>query len=119
MTAYSSPANRAYLRRRGIGCTIPDKADQVRRVCGNGQPSRHRAACRARCGTGSGATSLVGKGRVGRLLEVQESCGAPRCTAGACVMASAIASLNDRRAQRPPAGLLTRLSGRSIVSRAG
>ena len=30
MTVYSSRANRAYLRRRGIGCTIPDKADQVR-----------------------------------------------------------------------------------------
>jgi transposase len=28
--AYGSRANRAYLRRRGIRCTIPDKADQVR-----------------------------------------------------------------------------------------
>ena len=28
--AYGSRANRAYLRRRGIGCTIPEKADQVR-----------------------------------------------------------------------------------------
>jgi transposase len=28
--AYSSRANRAYLRRRGIGCTIPPKADQIR-----------------------------------------------------------------------------------------
>lgn len=28
--AYSSHANRAYLRRRGIGCTIPVKADQAR-----------------------------------------------------------------------------------------
>ncbi|MFF9313032.1 transposase [Streptomyces sp. NPDC014748] len=28
--AYGSLANRAYLRRRGIGCTIPEKADQVR-----------------------------------------------------------------------------------------
>lgn len=28
--AYSSHANRAYLRRRGIGCTIPSKADQIR-----------------------------------------------------------------------------------------
>jgi len=27
--AYGSRANRAYLRRRGIGCTIPEKADQV------------------------------------------------------------------------------------------
>lgn len=28
--AYSSRSNRAYLRRRGIGCTIPEKDDQVR-----------------------------------------------------------------------------------------
>jgi transposase len=28
--AYASRKNRAYLRRRGIRCTIPDKADQVR-----------------------------------------------------------------------------------------
>lgn len=28
--AYGSRANRAYLRRRGISCTIPRKADQIR-----------------------------------------------------------------------------------------
>jgi transposase len=28
--AYGSRANRAYLRRRGITCTIPEKADQIR-----------------------------------------------------------------------------------------
>ncbi|MFE7359300.1 IS5 family transposase [Streptomyces sp. NPDC057543] len=28
--AYGSNENRAYLRRRGIGCTIPEKVDQVR-----------------------------------------------------------------------------------------
>ncbi len=28
--AYGSRAHRAYLRRRGIRCTIPEKADQVR-----------------------------------------------------------------------------------------
>lgn len=28
--AYASAGNRAYLRRRGIGCTIPEKADQIR-----------------------------------------------------------------------------------------
>jgi transposase len=28
--AYASRGNRAYLRRRGIRCTIPDKADQIR-----------------------------------------------------------------------------------------
>lgn len=28
--AYGSRANRAYLRQRGIRCTIPEKADQIR-----------------------------------------------------------------------------------------
>jgi transposase len=28
--AYGSRGNRAYLRRRGIQCTIPEKADQIR-----------------------------------------------------------------------------------------
>jgi transposase len=28
--AYGSRSNRAYLRRRGIACTIPEKADQIR-----------------------------------------------------------------------------------------
>lgn len=28
--AYGSRANRSYLRRRRIGCTIPEKADQIR-----------------------------------------------------------------------------------------
>lgn len=28
--AYGSRENRSYLRRRGIGCTIPEKADQIR-----------------------------------------------------------------------------------------
>jgi hypothetical protein len=28
--AYSSRANRAYLRQRGISCTIPERADQIR-----------------------------------------------------------------------------------------
>ena len=28
--AYGSRANRAYLRRRGIACTIPEKTDQIR-----------------------------------------------------------------------------------------
>jgi transposase len=27
---YAPPKNRAYLRKRGIRCTVPDKADQVR-----------------------------------------------------------------------------------------
>jgi transposase len=40
--AYGSRANRAYLRRHGIRCTIPEKADQVRhrknRGSGGGRP---------------------------------------------------------------------------------
>ncbi|MDX3388357.1 IS5 family transposase, partial [Streptomyces niveiscabiei] len=35
--AYSSRANRAYLRRRGIRCTIPEPADQVRNRKRRGQ----------------------------------------------------------------------------------
>jgi transposase len=35
--AYGSRANRAYLRRRGIKCTIPEKADQVRNRKNRGQ----------------------------------------------------------------------------------
>ncbi|WP_435864116.1 transposase [Streptomyces mirabilis] len=42
--AYASRKNRAYLRRRGIRCTIPDKTDQVRNplVQGLGFRSIHR-----------------------------------------------------------------------------
>ena len=40
--AYSSRANRAYLRRRGIAATIPEPADQIghrkRRGSGGGRP---------------------------------------------------------------------------------
>ncbi|MEU4898989.1 IS5 family transposase [Streptomyces sp. NPDC044780] len=56
--AYSSRANRAYLRRRGIRCTIPERADQVRnrrrRGGGGGRPpafdrqdykARHAVEC--------------------------------------------------------------------------
>jgi len=42
--AYSFRHNRAYLRRRGIGCTIPEKDDQVRnrkrRGADGGRPPR-------------------------------------------------------------------------------
>ncbi|MFF9090321.1 transposase [Streptomyces sp. NPDC014991] len=45
--AYASRRNRAYLRRRGIRCTIPDKADQARnrKKLGalGGRPSRFDA----------------------------------------------------------------------------
>ncbi|MCX4658733.1 IS5 family transposase [Streptomyces uncialis] len=56
--AYSSRANRAYLRRRGIRCTIPEPADQIRnrkrRGSGGGRPpafdrqdykARHAVEC--------------------------------------------------------------------------
>ncbi|OCC11545.1 IS5 family transposase [Streptomyces sp. PTY087I2] len=46
--AYASRKNRAYLRRRGIRCTIPDKADQARtrrkRGSRGGRPPRFDAA---------------------------------------------------------------------------
>ncbi len=46
--AYGSRANRAYLRRRGILCTIPDKVDQVRHRKNKGRaggpPARVRSA---------------------------------------------------------------------------
>jgi transposase len=35
--AYGSRANRTYLRMRGIRCTIPEKADQVRHRTAKGQ----------------------------------------------------------------------------------
>jgi transposase len=56
--AYGSRANRAYLRRRGIRCTIPEKADQVRHRKAKGKaggrppafdptvyPQRHAVEC--------------------------------------------------------------------------
>ena len=36
--AYGSRANRAYLRRRGIRATIPEKADQAAHRAGRGSP---------------------------------------------------------------------------------
>ncbi len=44
--AHGSRGNRAYLRRRGILCTIPEKADQVRHhavECGISRLKRNRA----------------------------------------------------------------------------
>jgi transposase len=35
--AYGSRANRAYLRRRGIRCTIPEQADRIRHRKGKGR----------------------------------------------------------------------------------
>ena len=40
--AYGSRANRAYLRRRGIRCTIPDKADQIRHRKARGRAAAAR-----------------------------------------------------------------------------
>ena len=57
--AYGSRANRAYLRRRGIRCTIPEKADQVRNRKNKGRcggrppafdPELYRARHAVECG---------------------------------------------------------------------
>ena len=59
--AYGSRANRAYLRRRGIRCTIPDKADQVRHRKARGRaggrppafdPDDYKARHAVECGIG-------------------------------------------------------------------
>ena len=59
--AYGSRANRAYLRRRGIRCTIPDKADQVRHRKARGRrggrppafdPEDYKARHAVECGIG-------------------------------------------------------------------
>lgn len=42
--AYGSRANRAYLRRRGIRCTIPEKADQIRHRQNRGRRGGRRPA---------------------------------------------------------------------------
>jgi len=42
--ACGSRANRAWLRRRGIRCTIPEKADQVRNRKRKGSPGGRRPA---------------------------------------------------------------------------
>jgi transposase len=42
--AYGSRANRAYLRRRGIRCAIPEKADQIRNRKNRGRRGGRRPA---------------------------------------------------------------------------
>jgi transposase len=42
--AYGSRANRAYLRKRGIRCTIPEKADQIRHRKKRGRQGGRRPA---------------------------------------------------------------------------
>ncbi|MFI6967063.1 IS5 family transposase [Streptomyces sp. NPDC050255] len=53
--AYASRRNRPYLRRRGIRCTIPDKADQARNRQRLGSP----AAVGRRISTGSTTASAM------------------------------------------------------------
>jgi transposase len=43
--AYGSRGNRAYLRRRGIRCTIPEKVDQVRNRKNKGRAGGRPPAC--------------------------------------------------------------------------
>ena len=59
--AYGSRANRRYLRRRGITCTIPEKADQVRNRKNKGRaggrppafhPELYKARHAVECGIG-------------------------------------------------------------------
>jgi transposase len=59
--AYGSRGNRAYLRRRGIRCTIPDKADQARYRKNKGRaggrppafdPERYKDRHAVECGIG-------------------------------------------------------------------
>jgi transposase len=59
--AYASRGNRAYLRRRGIRCTIPDKADQIRNRKKKGRaggrppgfdPERYKDRHAVECGIG-------------------------------------------------------------------
>ena len=59
--AYGSRANRACLRRRGIRCTIPEKADQVRNRKNKGRaggrppafdPERYKQRHAVECGIG-------------------------------------------------------------------
>jgi len=59
--AYGSRANRSYLRRRGIRCTIPEKADQVRHRRAKGRhggrppafdPADYQARHAVECGIG-------------------------------------------------------------------
>ena len=59
--AYGSRGNRAYLRRRGIRCTIPEKADQVRHRKNKGRaggrppafdPEDYKARHAVECGIG-------------------------------------------------------------------
>jgi hypothetical protein len=62
--AYASRKNRSYLRRRGIECTIPDKADQARnrRKLGSrgGRPPKFDRRT-TRLGTQSSAASIASR----------------------------------------------------------
>ncbi|MEU5002637.1 transposase [Streptomyces sp. NPDC021622] len=78
--AYGSRANRTYLRRRGVRCTIPEKSDQVlnRKKLGSrggaqgGASSRSRTRVRRR----EGRPWLGGGGSEGR--RTRPECASPR-----------------------------------------
>jgi transposase len=64
--AYGSRANRAYLRRRAIACTIPEKADQVRNRKKLGRaggrppafdPERYKQRHAVECGIGGSSAT--------------------------------------------------------------
>lgn len=58
--AYASRKNRAYLRRRGIHCTIPDKADHVRNRKKLGSRSSTRPTTASATRLSAGATASRG-----------------------------------------------------------
>ncbi|MFJ5718445.1 transposase [Streptomyces sp. NPDC093149] len=66
--AYASRRSRAYLRRRGIRCTIPDKADQARNrhkrgSCGGRPPLSARPTTASAMRSSAGSTDLKGTGQ--------------------------------------------------------
>jgi len=63
--AYRSRANRAYLRRRGIRCTIPEKADQIRHRQAKGRAGAARPRSTRTC-TGSAHAVECGINRLKR-----------------------------------------------------
>ena len=90
--AYGSRANRAYLRRRGIRCTIPEKADQVRHRKARGRrggrppafdPEDYKARHAVECGIGgSSATAPSPPATTSSPSATKQQSTSPRSTNG-------------------------------------